>query len=186
MYNSYDDTELIALLREGNEVAFTEIYNRYWRKLYFLAHKLLNCSVKSEEVVQEVFLTLWEKRDSLDIQSPGLYLAAMARYSVYRVLSQKNKYQHIEIGSLKVEPGSISNEEAIEHNILLDIIEKLSNELPEKCRLVFVRNKLMDRPIKDVALELNISTKTAEAHLTKALKMVRAKLGISIAILLLC
>ena len=185
MYNSVDDNELITLLRVGNEEAFTEIYNRYWQTLYFIAHKLLKCSVKSEEVVQEAFITLWEKRESLDIQCLSVYLASMARYSVYRVLSQKNKYPHVEIESLPAEPRSISNEESIEQNLLLDIIEKLSNELPEKCRLVFVQNKLMDRSLKDVALELNISIKTAEAHLTKALKIVRSKLGMSLAILLI-
>lgn len=185
MYNSCDDTELAALLREGKEGAFTEIYNRYWRKLYFTAHKLLKSSEKAEEVIQEVFITLWEKREDLNIQSLPLYLAAMTRYSVYRVFSQQKKYQQIEIDSIKVEPGSIGDVESIEHTILLDIIEKLSNSLPEKCRLVFIRNKLMDQSIKDVAAELNISTKTAEAHLTKALKIMRAKLGNSLTLLLI-
>lgn len=185
MYNSCDDAELAALLRESKEEAFTEIYNRYWRKLYFIAHRLLKSPEKSEEVVQEVFLTIWEKRESLQIQSLPLYLAAMTRYSVYRALSQQKKYQQIELSSLKVEPGSIGDEETIGHHLLLDIIEKLSNHLPEKCRLVFVQNKLMDRSIKEVAAELNISTKTAEAHLTKALKILRSKLGNSLSILLI-
>lgn len=185
MYSSRDDTELTALLKEGKEAAFTEIYNRYWRKLYFIAHKLLKSPDKAEEIIQEVFVTLWEKRANLTIQSLTPYLAAMTRYAVYRVLSQQNKFQQVEIGSLTVEPGSLGDEESIEHNILLDIIQKLSNDLPEKCRLVFIQNKLMDRSIKDVASELNISTKTAEAHLTKALKILRSKLGNSFSILLI-
>lgn len=185
MYNSCNDTELATLLKEGKDAAFTEIYNRYWRKLYFIAHKLLKSPDKAEEVVQEVFVTFWEKRANLNIQSLPSYLAAMTRYAVYRTLSQQNNYQHVEIGSLTVEPGSLGNEESIEHNILLDIIEKLSNDLPEKCRLVFIRNKLMDQSMKDVASELNISTKTAEAHLTKALKIMRSKLGNSLSILLI-
>ncbi len=185
MCNSFDDTKLAVLLREGNEEAFTEIYNRYWRKLYFVAIKLLKSSEKAEEVIQEVFLTIWEKRESLQIQSLSSYLAAMTRYSVYRVLSQQKNYHQIEISSLTAEPGSIGNEETIENKLLLDIIEKLSNSLPEKCRLVFIQNKLMDRSIKDVASELNISTKTAEAHLTKALKVLRTKLGNSLTLLLI-
>lgn len=185
MYNSCNDTELAQLLSNGNEDAYTEIYNRYWRKLYFIAHKLLKSSEKSEEVVQEVFLTLWEKRKHLTIQSLPVYLSAMTRYSVYRILSQQTKYRQIEIGSLNTEPGSTGDEESIEFAILLDIIEKLSNDLPEKCRLVFIQNKLMDKSLNDVATDLNISTKTAEAHLTKALKIMRSKLRNSLSILLI-
>ena len=62
----------------------------------------------------------------------------------------------------------------VDHKILLEIIAELSNKLPEKCRLVFQYNKLQDRALVDVAEQLNITQKTAEAHLTKALRVIRA------------
>jgi RNA polymerase sigma-70 factor (ECF subfamily) len=67
---------------------------------------------------------------------------------------------------------------------MLEGISKLSSRLPEKCRLVFIRNKLLDQPLAQVAEELHISPKTAEAHLTKALKIIRGKLGETISCLL--
>ena len=176
-YRSYTDIELTALLRQGSEASFTEIFNRYWDKLYFIAHKHLKSPQAAEEVVQDVFMTLWQKRETLSIRSLPLYLAAMTRYAVYRNLAWQQKYSKTEINTLKAEPSTSGELEAMDNKLLLEIIEKLSNSLPEKCRMVFIQNKLLDIPLHQVADTLNISPKTAEAHLTKALKSVRTHLG---------
>lgn len=86
----YDDSELTILIKSGNENAFTEIYNRYWDRLYYIAHKLLKDTENAEEIVQEVFLALWKKREAIEIQSLNQYLAAMTRYAVYRHLRKRN------------------------------------------------------------------------------------------------
>ena len=171
-----NDNELTLLLKDGEERAFTEIYNRYWNKLYFIAYKLLKDTDSSEEIVQEVFLTLWKKRDSLTIKSLTHYLAAMTRYAVYRYLAvdKQNRQQENAIGILNADSFS---EIDVDNKILLEIITDLSNKLPEKCRLVFQYNKLQDQSLADVAQQLNISQKTAEGHLTKALRMIRANFG---------
>jgi len=170
-----DDDELICFLKKGDELSFTEIYNRYWDKLYFIAYKLLRDTSAAEEIVQEVFLTLWKKRDSLLIKSINPYLAAMTRYAVYRKAGQmKNlKRQENLLGILNVKTILEIN---IDHKILLEIITGMSNKLPEKCRLVFQYNKLQDLSLTDVAEKLNISQKTAEGHLTKALRIIRTNL----------
>lgn len=171
-----DDNDLTNLLQDGDESAFTEIYNRYWDKLYFIAYKLLKDTTSAEEIVQEVFLSLWKKRDTLIIQSLPQYLAAMARYAVYRHCAKEKQLKENEnaLGLLKA--GDIA-EIDIDNKILLEIILNLSNKLPEKCRLVFQYNKLQDISLADVAEQLNISQKTAEGHLTKALRTIRANLS---------
>jgi RNA polymerase sigma-70 factor (ECF subfamily) len=170
------DNELTDLLKNGNESAFTEIYNRYWDKLYFIACKLLKDTDDAEEIVQEVFFTLWKKRESLNIQALAKYLAAMTRYAVYRYLAKEKQLKENEnaLGMLKV--AGIT-EIDIDNKILLEIIHKLSNKLPEKCRLVFQYNKLRDISLPEVAEQLNMSQKTAEGHLTKALRTIRADFG---------
>ena len=170
------DDELTQLLRQGDNLAFTEIYNRYWDKLYCVAYKLLRDTDAAEEIVQDVFLMLWRKRETLNIQSLMQYLAAMTRYAVYRYMAkEKTSRQHENIiGMIGAEAVSEMN---IDNKILLEIVEELSNKLPEKCRLVFQYNKLQDQSLVEVAEQLNISQKTAEAHLTKALRMIRANLG---------
>jgi RNA polymerase sigma-70 factor (family 1) len=171
-----DDDELTGLLRSGNEPAFTEIYNRYWSKLYYIAHKLLKDTDAAEEIVQEVFFVLWKKRETLTIKSLAAYLASMTRYSVYRFISkEKNtKKQEDIVGKLGL---TAIAELDIDNKILLEIVTELSNKLPEKCRLVFQYNKLQDLSLADVAEKLNMSQKTAEGHLTKALKVIRTSLG---------
>ena len=170
-FNQINDENILLLLKRGNEMAFTEIYNRYWDKLYYIAYKLLKNTEAAEEIVQEVFLMLWQKREKLNIQSVQAYLAAMTRYAVFHYITNEKRYREKSIG---LSPASVVAEFNIDDKILLDIIEKLSNKLPEKCRLVFQYNKLQDKSMADVAAQLNITQKTAEAHLTKALRVIRA------------
>ena len=170
------DDELVKSIKIGIDAAFTEIYNRYWDKLYYIAHKLLKDSDAAEEVVQDVFLMIWQKREVLNIQILSPYLAAMTRYAVYRQIIREKSTRQIEnlIGVLNAEATS---EIDIDNKVLLEIVTQLSNKLPEKCRLVFQYNKLHDLSLADVAEQLNISQKTAEGHLTKALRMIRANLS---------
>jgi RNA polymerase sigma-70 factor (ECF subfamily) len=174
----FNDDELTSLLQSGNEGAFTEIYNRYWDKLYYIAYKLLKDTNSAEEIVQEVFLTLWKKRTTLIIQSLPQYLAAMARYSVYHYIANEKKCKVKEDNAALINVAGIS-EINVDHKILLQIITELSNKLPEKCRLVFQYNKLHDQSLSDVAQRLNMSQKTAEGHLTKALRIIRTNLGVT-------
>lgn len=176
------ETVLLLKLKEGDEAAFTSIYNQYWYKLYFLAHKHLKSAVASEEIVQEVFIALWKKKATLEIDSLLLYLAAMTRYAVYRHLANEKRLAEKESKGFKIQGQAIGLEQEIENKQLLETIGKLSGMLPEKCRLVFLYNKLLDKPLAQVAEQLNISPKTAEAHLTKALKAIRENLGSALSV----
>jgi len=171
-----NDSELLRLLKQDNALAFQELYDRYWQKLYFLAHRRLKSATAAEEIVQNVFLTIWRKRKTLQIEEPGAYLAAVTRYAVYHyIAAEKRRTTKEEIaGSRQME--SVAIEVLIEDKLLLEIIRQQANELPQKCRLVFIYNKLEDQPLPEVAERLNISVKTAEAHLTKALRQIRSRL----------
>jgi RNA polymerase sigma-70 factor (family 1) len=172
----FDDNELTNLLKDGDEGAYTEIYNRYWDKLYYIAYKLLKDTNSAEEIVQDVFLILWKKKETLIIQSLMQYLAAMTRYAVYRHCAREKQSKEKENALGLITAADIA-EIDIDNKILLEIILDLSNKLPEKCRLVFQYNKLQDMSLVDVAAQLNISQKTAEGHLTKALRVIRSNLG---------
>ncbi len=174
--NLLNDNELTLLLAQGNGLAFTEIYNRYWDRLYFVALRLLKDTNAAEEIVQDVFFTLWKKRADLTIHSLTQYLAAMTRYAVYRHLA-KDKQSKLQEHAIGIQNAGTVAEINIDNKLLLEFILELSAKLPEKCRLVFQYNKLHDRPLAEVAERLNISQKTAEGHLTKALRMIRANFG---------
>src|SRR5581483_5331410 len=93
----FDDDTLIKLLRQGNEVAFTRIYNQYWQRLFIVAANKLNHDLTlAEELVQDIFLDLWRRRETLDIKtSLAVYLAAAMKYKVIdarRKMSQAKAY----------------------------------------------------------------------------------------------
>jgi RNA polymerase sigma factor (sigma-70 family) len=178
LYNAADDNDLFALVKQDNELAYTQLYNRYWQKLYFVAHKHLKSDPEAREIVQEVFFTIWAKRQSLVIESFPAYIAAMARYAVYVSLARKKRHaEKISEEAISKQPIAAALADLLENKWMLEKISVLSSALPEKCRLVFIKNKLLDQSLTQVAADLNISPKTAEVHLTKALKIIRDKLG---------
>jgi RNA polymerase sigma-70 factor (family 1) len=178
-FATYDDETLVSMLVDDPQV-FTEIYNRYWQKLYYVAYSRVKSDIMAEEIVQEVFMTLWRKRADLNIQVLSFYLAAMTRHAVYKHLAKEKRKQTAEMQAVREAGRSLNPEASVDHKILMEIVGKLTNTLPEKCRLVFIQNKLLDQPLDAVASQMNISLKTAEAHITKALKIVRSKLGDSL------
>jgi RNA polymerase sigma-70 factor (ECF subfamily) len=173
---SLNDLDLLRLLQQSDSTAFQELYTRYWRKLYFLAHKRLKSAEAAEEIVQNVFLTLWRKRKTLQIEALAPYLAAVTRYAVYHFLAAEKKRLANEAVAGRRSLGVVPAVLLIDDKQLLEIVKQQANELPERCRLVFIYNKLEDQTLPEVAQRLNISVKTAEAHLTKALRLIRAKL----------
>lgn len=183
-YDEHTDDELTTLLKKGDEAAFEEIYKRYWDKLFYMAHRIVKSSEIAEEITQDTFMLLWTKRETLTIASLKQYLAAMLRYEVYRSLAKIKKEAAFEKELTASLPRSVSIDKDIENKLLLEIITTVTNRLSEKCRLVFQYNKLQDRSLNDICQELNISPKTAEAHLTKALKVVRASLNGSLNLIL--
>jgi RNA polymerase sigma factor (sigma-70 family) len=178
LYHAADDNDLFALVKQDSEQAYTELYNRYWQKLYFVAHKHLRSDAEAREIVQEVFFTIWAKRKTLVIEAFPAYVAAMARYAVYVSLARKKRQaEKITEETISKQTLTAALADLLENKWLLENISALSAALPEKCRLVFVKNKLLDQSLTQVATDLDISLKTAESHLTKALKIIRDKLG---------
>lgn len=172
-YNSHTDEYLLSLLKDGDEAAFTAIYHRYWQQLLYVAHKRLQDTDNSKEVVQAVFLKLWEKRTSLNIQSLPVYLAAMTRHAVYRHWAnhaRRTAQMKVVQAQLKV---SVSEPLDLENKQLIDILAKFANELPEKYRIVFISHKLLDRPLEEVAAQLGVSTRTAEGYVSKLMEIMR-------------
>lgn len=172
----HNDQHLLRQLKNGSEAAFTEIYNMYWERLYFVAHKHLGSREEAREVVQNIFLTLWIKRESLEIQSLPLYLAAMTRYAVYRHLAnEKRREGHLK-NLQRRQSGKMAEIIDLDNKQLLDILTRLSNNLPEKYRVVFIHHKMLDRPLDEVAAILGVSPRTAEAYVARVMEIMRRNL----------
>ncbi|WP_126246650.1 RNA polymerase sigma factor [Chitinophaga rhizosphaerae] len=167
-----NDIALLDLLKDGDETAFTEIYNQYWERLYFMAHKRLQSAQDAEEIVQQVFLTLWHKRASLSIQSLPFYLSAMVRYAVYRHFANEQRASGRMLQAVVPEMAPAFD---IDNRQLIDILNKFADGLPAKHRIVFLQHKLLDRPLDEVASELGVSLRTAEGYVTHVMQLMRKR-----------
>jgi len=166
------DQELLKQLQANNDSAFSQIYNRYWERLFFMAHKRLSSADDAKEIIQNIFFTLWQKRNQLQIENLSLYLAAMTRYAVYRYLADEKR----RTGLLKdFSNGSKKTADSfdIDNRQLLDILTQLTNGLPATYRIIFIHHKLMDQPLEQVAEELGVSSRTAERYVEKVMSIMR-------------
>lgn len=167
------DQELVIQLQANSEAAFTRIYNRYWERLFFMAHKRLSSAEDAKEIIQNIFFTLWQKRNHLQIQSLSLYLTAMTRYAIYRHLANEKRRTGLikELGNAEAKRMNVCLD--IDNKQLLDILTQLTNELPETYRLIFIHHKLLDQPLEKVAEELGLSSRTAERYVGKVMSIMR-------------
>lgn len=174
-YASYTDEQLLSLLKMGDEAAFTELYNRYWKLLFSVASNKTGSLVDAEEMVQEVFADIWKRRKILKItHSVKSYLAAATKFQVYSCLSKKRKQQKILQGM--VNPTVPTPEQELDFRTLHISIHKKISSLPEKCQLIYLL-KQEGLSNKEVADTLNISIKTVESQTTTALRRLRTGLN---------
>ncbi|MGO4290233.1 RNA polymerase sigma-70 factor [Chitinophaga sp. RAB17] len=175
-YQQQTDADLMVSLCEGNGHTFAEIYDRYWKKLLAIAYAHCRNKIIAEEIVQEVFISLWKRRQELCIDNIDAYLATAVRLSVFKqYLRQKRRDQIIE---QTADRGIVAwDEEKIYTRFLQQQINGIVETLPDQCRLVFKLSRVEGLTIPEVALKMGIAEKTAEAHLTKALKVLKLKLN---------
>jgi len=176
-YASYRDVELIRCLKEkGDRVAFEELYNRHWRKLLVQALIKLRSEVEAEEVVQDVFMDLWERRGSIEIRKTfHTYMASCVKYQILAKLARQRKYAAFEQETrLAIIDGVNLTEDWLDYETTRRQIEETVLGLPEKCQLVFRLSREEGHSQREIADQLGISIKTVETHLGKALKVIRS------------
>lgn len=177
---------IIEKFKEGNARAFDEIYHQYSKKVYNFALGLLKDKDIAGEIVQEVFVNLWEKRNNVDITlNFENYLFAMAYNSIRKYFRKKSIETKVKDFLLKNPPEFIENTDGVViYNELLELANKTIEKLPAKRKIVYKLSRQEGMKIKEIAGRLNISTRTAETHLSKALKYLKEEL-VSISLLTL-
>ncbi len=189
MSNHRHDTDalLFELISSDSEKAFEEIYNRYWASLYSNAFKRIKDPEAAREIVQDVFTELWIHRHDRKVHtSPGAYLHTAVRYRTLNQI-QKEWVRSQYYAEVRLTPvaGQNSTEDAIFLKELSERLEKLISALPPQCRRIFELSRMEYKNNREIAAELNISEKTVENHLTKALRLLRQNLRNLVSVLLL-
>ncbi len=168
----------IAALQEGSEAAFEMLFKSYYSPLCNYAFSFLNDKDEAEEVVQSAFINLWGKRGSLEIQtSLKSYLYTMVRNASLNVIKhariKKAHAAHELAGGELVHDGTA---QSVLFSELEQKIREAMNALPEQCRMVFQLSRFEELKYSEIAGQLNISVKTVENHMGKALKIMREQL----------
>lgn len=172
--------ELFNALKKGNIAAFKQIYERYWFDFYKYAYNIIREKEIAEEIVQEVFFSLWEKRDSLEItHSVEAYLVRAVKFQTLNFIRSKKIRTNYAASYTAFKNLAVdnSNEENIQVYDLKKHIEIEVSKLPDKCQQIFRMSRNEYQSIKTISNVLNLSHKTVENQLTKALKHLRSSLG---------
>lgn len=171
-YQKYQDNELLPLIATGDEHAFAEVYYRYWKLLFAIAFTRLKHTQLAEDVVHDVFASLWKNRNNSEIVSLENYLASATKYMVFAVVKKhahEFKYRETQTRSTT----GFNTEDALHHKLLIDFVKREVAFLPEKCRLIFTYSRDRGMTTKEIAEELKITTKTVENQINKALHHLR-------------
>jgi RNA polymerase sigma-70 factor (ECF subfamily) len=171
------ESELLRKIAQGNELAFTEIYHQYWKLLFSVAANKLNNLADAEEVVQDVFADLWKRRAEINIrQSLKSYLAAAVKFQVYSLIYKRQRQRRYEEGLQQQDTAFLQVEEQYELKALQEKLQQTTAQLPERCKLVYELSREAGLSNKEIAQSLDISEKTVENQITRALKHLRASL----------
>lgn len=166
------------LLPGDDEQAFTKLYELYWEKLYVIARNRLNDPAVAEDIVHDVFLALWKNRKNTSIRSLENYLVTATKYLVLTHIKKKayaEKYVQ-EVGKMAHPSFDITLNDAVHHRRILELVQKEIDLLPEKCKLIFQYSREEGMSAKEIAAMLELSKKTVDNQIQKALDRIRGRL----------
>ncbi|WP_158800449.1 RNA polymerase sigma factor [Pedobacter sp. L105] len=176
-YRNHLDQELVNFLKEGDEAAFTEIYNRYAIPVFYQVNQMLRDRESSQDIVQELFINLWNKSENIkeDANLAG-YLYVAARNRVFKLI-QKGKVRNDYVSAIVKYATEINTASLplIDERELSRILNKEIDLLPEKMRQVFEMSRKQNMTHMQIAGALGISDKTVKKQINKALTILRLK-----------
>jgi len=177
--NSTSDHEILRILNKGDTNGITLLHDKYSEQLFISAYNMLKNREASEDLIQEIFIRIWNKRKNLKIKtSLKSYLYASVIHGVYAHFRKNRDKFNVQLleGFNTYVHNNNPETELIQQEIIFQI-NSVIDSLPEKCRIVFKLSREEQLSHKEIAQKLNISTKTIETHITKALKAIRFSLG---------
>lgn len=172
---TYTDEELFVLISQGNERAFTEIYDRYWDKIFFVAALKLNDFTLAEDIVQELMGDIWRRRETIDLRGNfEPYIRTALKYKIINALAARKRERAFSIdGENCLQPVDRSTEDRLAFEDLRGQLHQLVAKLPDRCRLTFQLRQEEGLSQKEVAYVMNISEKAVEKNFSRAMRSIR-------------
>jgi len=172
------DNELVERLQKGDVEAFDLIYDKYSGKLYAFSLKYLRSTAESEELVQSVFLKLWENHKNLRKESSfKSYLFTIAYNDICKLFRKRNYLQKFISDTIAENPqSSFEIEEGIYFQSVLKRVQQIVNKLPERQKTIFEKSRQEGKSTKEIAEEVGLSPGTVDNYISEAIKFIRNRL----------
>jgi RNA polymerase sigma-70 factor (family 1) len=179
-YSLSEISEILRRLSEGDESAFRDIYNRYWKSVYKTADRYLQDKDLAQDIVQEVFASLWQKRESFGhVENLESYLVVVTQNFTYKQIKKSiAESRNYKIYLSGIDPESNNNiEDALLSKQYETLLQQAIDLLPPQQRQVFLLAREEGLTHEAIATRLNISQGTVKNHMVRALGTIRTYLA---------
>lgn len=175
--------ELLVFLKKGDEEAFTFLFTKYYEPLFCYASRIMNSAGEAEECVQSTFCHLWDIRKRLEIRDSiksylyrSVYNTCITALRKRQALAKYETSGELDLFFSRIVQNPHAEMQLIESETRREVLRTI-NELPQKCREVFVKCKMEGLSYAETAARLNISVNTVESQMSIAYKKLREKLN---------
>lgn len=178
-YQSHSDHELLGMLRSGDKAALNEIYKRYQGILYSHAFRRFPDREEVRDVVQDIFINLWNNREHLQVDtSLAAYLYTSTRNRLLNIIRHQ-KVQDAYVHSLQnfIDKGENITDEKLREKELIHLVEQEVAALPAQMRLIFEMSRHLNMSHQQIAEELKLSPLTVRTQVRNALRILKVRLG---------
>jgi RNA polymerase sigma-70 factor (ECF subfamily) len=168
----FSELDCLRRLKQDDEQAFDALFGHYSALVYRFAYGYLKARTDAEEIVQECFLKIWERRQQLRDDMPlKAYLFTTAHNAILNLLRRRQQHLRFQAYTSSFEPGQVENE--ADYTALETLYQAALEQLPPKRREIFMLSRQQGLSYPEIAAQLNLSVKTVEAQMTQALKFLR-------------
>jgi len=176
-YNCDNDSELVSRLSKDDAAAYEIIFQTHWPSCFRRACAVVRDKESAQEIVQEVFMQLWNKRKTLLIQNLPFYLQGAVKNASLNYLRKENNYKkHLSFYMAEINKSLNTNEESVFYNDLRKNFENATSLLSPKAKKIMELSRLHGFTVPEIAKELNISVKAAEYHIHRSLNLIKNRL----------
>lgn len=170
-----EDIKILELLLADDESALDLLFDHYYSFLCNVVFRVINDAVYAEDIVQEMFTDIWHKRHDISIKtSLRAYLRrAAVNRSINHIRKQRMKFDETEEAVVGIEANDVDGQVSMERDELEKRIFECIENLPPKCKLIFGMSRYESMSYQEIADSLDISIKTVENQISKALKLLR-------------
>lgn len=175
-YSGLEDFQLLQLLREGDEDAFAEIYNRYWKRVFSIALRYIKSPEAAQDAVQDVFIKIWTGKEHLSqVRDFKPYIFVTARNLI--ISSLRNKIFHVFLGTEEqLEEETFLPEQQLSYKESMDLLHKAIQLLPPQQQRAYMLSRDEGMTYEQIAGEMAISRLTVRTHISKAIQFIRTYL----------